>query len=287
MATLAGFSAADFAVDVCDEEYANYINELRTAVNEEQFEVFYQPIIDMKSGRIIKAETLIRWQHPKYGLLGADSIIRLAEETGMIVDIGNWIFYKSTEQLAIWREKYDRNLKISVNTSPSQYRDDGCVVQAWFDHMDTLNLPYDALIVEITESMMLDFDAGVTDKLEAFRKGGAKIALDDFGTGYSSLSYLQQINSDFLKIDRSFVNNITENERNMLLCREIINIAHIFGMEVIAEGIETSEQGKLLAASGCDYGQGYLYSKPVSAREYEDLLIQQKRQSKTHVALLR
>ena len=262
------------------------INELRAAVNEEQFEVYYQPIVDMASGKIVKAETLIRWQHPKYGLLGADSIIRLAEETGMIVDIGNWVFYKSAEQLAVWRDKYDENHKISVNTSPSQYRDDGCVVQAWFDHMDKHNLPYDALVVEITESMMLDFDKGVTAKLEAFRNGGTKIALDDFGTGYSSLSYLQQINSDFLKIDRSFVNNITENERNMLLCREIINIAHIFGMEVIAEGIETSEQAKLLAASDCDYGQGYLYSKPVSASEYEDLLIQQMHKNQNPIALL-
>ncbi|WP_181389764.1 GGDEF domain-containing phosphodiesterase [Leucothrix pacifica] len=256
------------------------INELRTAVNEEQFEVYYQPIVDMTTGRIVKAETLIRWQHPKYGLLGADSVIRLAEETSMIVDIGNWIFYKSAEQLAIWRDKYDPELKISVNTSASQYRDEGCVVEAWFNHMEKIGLPKDVLIVEITESMMLDFNQDVTNKLDAFRNAGVQIALDDFGTGYSSLSYLQQLNSDFLKIDRSFVSNITENERNMLLCREIINIAHIFGMEVIAEGIETIEQAKLLAASGCDYGQGYLYSKPISAREYEDLLIHQS--SKAH-----
>lgn len=251
------------------------INELRLAVTEEQFEVYYQPIVDMKTGCIVKAETLIRWQHPKYGLLGADSIIRLAEETGMIVDIGNWVFYRSAEQLALWRKKFNADLKLSVNTSPSQYRDEGCVVQNWFDHMDKLNLPYDSLVVEITENMMLDFDTNVMTKLDAFRSAGVKIALDDFGTGYSSLSYLQQINSDFLKIDRSFVNNITENKRNMMLCHEIINIAHIFGMKVIAEGIETNEQGKLLAASGCDFGQGYLYSKPISAKEYEKLLDQQ------------
>jgi EAL domain-containing protein (putative c-di-GMP-specific phosphodiesterase class I) len=118
------------------------------------------------------------------------------------------------------------------------------------------------------------------------RNAGIKIALDDFGTGYSSLSYLQQINSNFLKIDRSFVNNITENERNMSLCREIINIAHIFGMEVIAEGIETNEQGKLLAASGCDFGQGYLYSKPIAADDFEALLVQQLRKNQKPIGLL-
>ena len=262
------------------------INELRVAVTEEQFEVYYQPIVDIKTGKIVKAETLIRWQHPKYGLLGADSVIRLAEETGMIVDIGNWIFYKSTEQLALWREKYDKNLKISVNTSPTQYRDEGCVVQQWLDHMNRLKLPYDSLVVEITESMMLDFNANVIAKLDAMRNAGIKIALDDFGTGYSSLSYLQQINSNFLKIDRTFVNNITENDRNMSLCREIINIAHIFGMEVIAEGIETNEQGKLLAASGCDFGQGYLYSKPIAADDFEALLVQQLRKNQKPIGLL-
>ena len=262
------------------------INELRLAITEEQFVVYYQPIVDMTTGKIIKAETLIRWQHPKYGLLGADSIIRLAEETGMIVDIGNWIFRKSTEQLALWRGEYDKNLKISVNTSASQYRDEGCVVQCWLDHMNQLELPYDSLVVEITESMMLDFDNDVMSKLDAFRDAGIKIALDDFGTGYSSLSYLQQINSDFLKIDRSFVSNITENKRNRLLCHEIIKIAHIFGMKVIAEGIETVEQGKILAASGCDFGQGYLYSRPISADDFEALLVNQVHENQKPIGQL-
>lgn len=259
------------------------INELRIAVEEEQFEVYYQPIVDMGTGRIAKTETLIRWQHPKYGLLGADSVIRLAEETGMIVDIGNWIFYRSAEQLAKWRQQYEPELVMSVNTSPSQYLDDRCLVSDWLEHMDKLKLPYDALVVEITESMMLNLDSDVMGKLDAFRDAGIKIALDDFGTGYSSLSYLQQINSDYLKIDRSFVSNITENERNMALCREIINISHIFDMGVIAEGIENTAQAKLLADSGCDFGQGYLYSKPVSAEDFEKLLVHQLRENQRPV----
>jgi len=251
------------------------INELREAVQEEQFEVYFQPIVCFKTGKIVKAECLIRWQHPQQGLLGADSIIRLAEETNMIVDIGNWIFQRSTEHLAKWRQKYDADLKLSVNTSPAQYIDDGFAVEQWYSHMDKLGLPYECLIVEITEGLLLNLDDSVTKKLERLRTGGVQIALDDFGTGYSSLSYLQEIQSDFLKIDRSFVNNIMYDKKTRALCSEIIKIAHIYNTQVIAEGIETIEQSKVLTESGCDFGQGFLYSKPVSADEFEKLLQQQ------------
>ncbi|MGB1311945.1 MAG: putative bifunctional diguanylate cyclase/phosphodiesterase, partial [Leucothrix sp.] len=251
------------------------INELREAVKAEQFEVYYQPIVCFKTGKIIKAECLIRWQHPTQGLLGADSIIRLAEETNMIVDIGNWIFYRATEQLIQWRRKYHTDFKISVNTSPAQYVDDGCVVEDWLAHMDKLGLPFNSLIVEITEGLLLNLDENVTSKLKKLRDSGIGIALDDFGTGYSSLSYLQEIHSDFLKIDRSFVNNIMYDEKTKALCNEIIKIAHIYNTQVIAEGIETIEQSRILRDNGCDFGQGYLYSKPVSATEFETLLKQQ------------
>lgn len=260
------------------------INELRKAVSEEQFEIFYQPIICFKTGKIVKAECLIRWRHPTQGLLGADSVVRLAEETNMIVDIGNWIFYRATESLAEWRKKYNPELKVSVNTSPVQYVDNECVVEDWFKHMDKLGLPHDCLIVEITEGLLLNLNDVVLNKLEAFRNEGVQIALDDFGTGYSSLSYLQEIHSDFLKIDRSFVNNIMYDDKTRALCHEIIKIAHIYDTEVIAEGIETIEQSKLLNDSGCDFGQGYLYSKPVSAKEFEALLEQQHQPAKKQLS---
>jgi EAL domain-containing protein (putative c-di-GMP-specific phosphodiesterase class I) len=147
--------------------------------------------------------------------------------------------------------------------------------------MDKLGLPYDSLVVEITEGMLLELNDSVEDKLAAFRKGGVKIALDDFGTGYSSLSYLQKLTSDYLKIDRSFVSNITESEQNMALCCEIIHIAHIFGMKVIAEGIETEEQSYLLALAGCDFGQGYLYAKPLTAAKFEEQLAKQCQEKHT------
>lgn len=251
------------------------INELRQAIIDDEFELYFQPIVDMQSGLIVKTETLIRWRHPVHGLLGADSIVPIAEETGLIVDIGNWVFYEATRQQVKWRKQYDIDLQVSVNTSPAQYTDERCVVNEWFAHMDKLNLPYNSLVVEITEGMLLELNDAVESKLDAFRKGGIQIALDDFGTGYSSLSYLQKLTSDYLKIDRSFVSNITESEQNMALCCEIIHIAHIFGMKVIAEGIETEEQSYLLALAGCDYGQGYLYAKPLTATEFEAELARQ------------
>ena len=255
------------------------INELREAVEKEQFEVYYQPIVCFKTGKITKAECLLRWNHPTQGLLGADSIIRLAEETKMIVEIGNWVFYKAAEELAKWRRDYEPDLCISVNTSPAQYIDDDCVVGDWYDHMDKLGLPYNCLVVEITEGLLIDLTDSVKTKLDAFRNGGVKIALDDFGTGYSSLSYLQEIESDFLKIDRTFVKNIISDAKTRALCNEIIKIAHIYDTKVIAEGIETIEQSKMLAENGCDFGQGYLYSRAVPAKEFEKLLLQQQRKN--------
>ena len=252
------------------------INELREAFKEEQFEVFYQPIIDFETGLIAKAEALIRWNHPTRGLVGADEIIPLSEETGLIVDIGNWVFQQSIKQLSHWQKQYEPDFQLSINTSPVQYHDNNCVVSDWFDTMDDLSLSYKYLVVEITENLLLDVDSNVGNKLDAFRNGGTQIALDDFGTGYSSLAYLKDLNSDYLKIDRSFVNNIVDNDKNLALCLEIIKIAHIFDMQVIAEGIETQEQAWLLSDGGCDFAQGYFYSKPVSETEFEALLKQQK-----------
>ncbi|PWQ95338.1 GGDEF domain-containing phosphodiesterase [Leucothrix arctica] len=252
------------------------INELREAYKEEQFEVYYQPIIDFESGKIVKAEALLRWNHPTRGIVGADEVIPLSEETGLIVDIGNWVFQKGTKQLAEWQQKYEPNFQLSVNTSPIQYYHNDCIVNDWYAYMDTLGVDYTSLVVEITENLMLDLDGKVRAKLDAFRNGGVQLALDDFGTGYSSLAYLKNLKSNYLKIDRSFVSNIVGNDKNLALCLEIIKIAHIFDMQVIAEGIETQEQAWLLSDGGCDFAQGYFYSKPVSAEVFETYLIKQK-----------
>lgn len=206
------------------------------------------------------------------GLVGPDKIIPLAEETGLIVDIGDWVFKKSIAQLAKWRKAYEPGLQLSINTSPIQYQHDKNFTSEWYELMDQLNLPYDCLVIEITENIMLDINSKVSDKLEDLRNVGVQLALDDFGTGYSSLPYLKDLNSNYLKIDQSFVKNMVESDESRALCLEIIKFAQIFDMRIIAEGIETQDQAGLLSAGGCDYGQGYLYSKPLPTEGFSALL---------------
>lgn len=269
-----------YEMRVAAQQRMRLINELRTAFQEEQFEIFYQPIVDFATGQIVKAEGLIRWNHPEKGLVGADKIIPLAEETGLIVDIGNWVFRQGVTQLAEWRKLYAPDLQLSINTSPVQYQHDEYVVSEWYEFMDELGLPYDCLVVEITEGIMLDLNNKVNGKLEDFRRGGVQLALDDFGTGYSSLSYLKNLNSHYLKIDQSFVKSMAESEENKALCLEIINFAQIFNMKIIAEGIENHQQAELLSAGACDFGQGYFYSKPLPAAQFGLLLQAQQLTSK-------
>jgi len=153
-----------------------------------------------------------------------------------------------------------------------QFRDDGSLYKTWLDHLQQLGLPGQSITVEITEGLLLDTSAAVANKLLAFRDAGMQVSLDDFGTGYSALSYLKKFDIDYLKIDQSFVRNLAPGSDDMALCEAIIVMAHKLGMQVIAEGIETKEQRDLLTAAGCDYGQGYLYSRPVPAEEFEKLL---------------
>ncbi|MFM9835300.1 MAG: EAL domain-containing protein [Methylophilaceae bacterium] len=251
------------------------INDLRIAIDEEQFRVVYQPIINLTTQQIYKAEALIRWQHPARGLVSPAEFIPLAEETGMIVEIGDWMFYQAANQVASWRKFLNENFQISINKSPVQFHSSADANLAWFDYLDGLDLPGESLVIEITEGLMLDKNAMVSDKLIAFREAGVEIAVDDFGTGYSALSYLKKFDVDYLKIDQSFVQNLSIYSEDMVLCEAIIVMAHKLGLKVIAEGVETIEQRDLLTAIGCDYGQGYLFSRPISAEEFERLALAQ------------
>jgi EAL domain-containing protein (putative c-di-GMP-specific phosphodiesterase class I) len=234
--------------------------------------VYYQPIVDLQSNDIFKAEALVRWAHPKRGLVGPAEFIPIAEETGLIVDIGAWVFRQAAHQVKRWRNSHHPEFQISVNKSPVQFHNQDNSHPLWTIQLDSLDLPGRAIIVEITEGLLLDTGTHVTDRLQEFRDGGIQVSLDDFGTGYSSLSYLNKFNIDFLKIDQSFVHNLAAGSSNMALCEAIIVMAHKLGMKVVAEGIETKQQRDLLTAAGCDYGQGYLFSKPVPALEFEELL---------------
>ncbi|MBI5659276.1 MAG: EAL domain-containing protein [Nitrosomonadales bacterium] len=248
-------------------------NDLRGALASGQFHVYYQPIVELATGDIRKAEALIRWRHPERGMVSPAEFIPLAEKTGLIVEIGYWVFREAAHQVSRWQARFGEAFQISVNRSPVQFREH--LVQNHLPclaYLDELQLSGQSMVFEITEGLLLDNSPGVADSLFKFRDAGIQVSLDDFGTGYSSLSYLKKFDIDYLKIDRSFVEHLENDASNMALCEAIIVMAHKLGLKVIAEGVETAEQRKLLADAGCDYGQGYLFSRPVPPEEFERLL---------------
>ena len=246
-------------------------NDLRHALTDNQIWVAYQPIVDLATGEIKKAEALIRWQHPTRGLVSPAEFIPIAEDTGLITEIGSWVFHQVADQVAKWRLNHHGMFQISINKSPAQFHNNSDKMADWFEHLNQLGLPGGCIAVEITEGLLLDNSSIVADKLLAFKDAGMQTSLDDFGTGYSSLSYLKKYHIDFLKIDQAFVSNLVANSTDMALCEAIVVMAHVLGMKVIAEGVETEEQRDLLQKAGCDYAQGYFFSKAVCADEFEKL----------------
>jgi diguanylate cyclase (GGDEF)-like protein/PAS domain S-box-containing protein len=248
-------------------------NDLRCALAENQFEVYYQPIIELRTGQIRKAEALIRWHHPTRGMLGPSEFIPLAEASGLILEIGEWVFKKSAEQMRRVRAMNHPAFQISVNISPAQFRNDSELNNTWLNHLASLVLPAQSMVIEITEGLLLDLSAEVKEKLLACGDAGIQVSLDDFGTGYSSLAYLKKFDIDYLKIDRVFVSNLETDSDDRALCEAIIVMAHKLGLKVIAEGVETKAQCDLLAAAGCDFAQGFLFSRPAPADQFEALLL--------------
>lgn len=247
-------------------------SDLRGAVVGNQFQVHYQPIVKLATGVIHKAEALLRWNHPKLGLINPIDFIAIAEETRMIVDIGDWMFRTAVQQANHWRRLYCADFQISINTSPVQFHRDVNLHKTWPSFLRNQELPGQSVTIEITEGMLMDTRPAITAKLVAFRNAGIQVSIDDFGTGYSSLGYLKKFNVDYLKIDRSFVQNLGPDSEDLALCEAIIVMAHKLGIKVVAEGIETKKQHDLLVLAGCDFGQGNLFSKPVPADEFEKLI---------------
>ncbi len=248
-------------------------DDLRGALAGKQFELYYQPVVDLVSGAILKAEALLRWLHPTRGMISPTEFVPIAEDIGLIAEIGDWVFREAAYQVKQWRAQFHADFQISVNKSPVQFYD-GHSHDSWLTHLQTLGLSGQSIVVEITEGLLLDASNVVKDQLLSFRDAGIQVSLDDFGTGYSSLAYLKKFHIDYLKIDKSFVGNLTPDSSDKVLCEAIIVMAHKLGMKVIAEGIETEQQRQLLTESGCDYGQGYLFSKPLPAAAIEQLLLQ-------------
>ena len=245
--------------------------DLHEALALRQFEVQYQPIVDLATGRTVKAEALLRWMHPERGMISPAEFIPIAEETGMIADIGDWVFAQAVQQLKRCRA-LDPGFQISVNVSPLQFRNGGIEVGAWFKALTDAAQPIDGIVIEITEGLLLDTSSSVKEKLERLRAGGMQVALDDFGTGYSSLSYLNRLQIDYLKIDRSFVIDMLNAPENLILCDVMARMANRLGIKVVAEGIETAEQRTLLKEMGCEYGQGFLFSRSVTGDRLENVL---------------
>ena len=244
--------------------------DLRNALAEGQFEVVFQPIVELATGRVYKAEALLRWHHPTRGDVSPAQFIPIAESSGQIVPIGDWVFRQVAQQVAQWRRTLHPQFQVGVNKSPVQFHHQlAASHDGWAALLEDMGLEGDSLAVEITEGLLLDTSAAVTDILARLRAQGMAVSLDDFGTGYSSLTYLQKLDIDYIKIDRSFVCNLQAGATELALCKAMIVMAHELGIRVVAEGVETEEQCTLLTQAGCDFAQGYWLARPLPVAEFE------------------
>jgi len=245
---------------------------LRRALERREFHLHYQPVVSLDSGRITGAEALLRWQHPERGLVQPLEFIPLAEETGLIVEIGAWVIREACRQMKEWQEKLgDPQLEIGVNLSSRQFQAPGLVALV-ADVLQHTGLSPRSLRLEVTESLLMDNHPNIAQTMTELRAMGVRIDLDDFGTGYSSLSYLHQFPIDSLKIDRSFVQRIGSTDDALEIVNTILSLASSLDMEVVAEGVETQQQLDLLRKMHCAYAQGYHLSRPVEAPRFEELL---------------
>ncbi|UWU24272.1 EAL domain-containing protein (plasmid) [Rhizobium sp. CB3060] len=242
-------------------------NALHTACANNELELYYQPKVNLSSGEIIGAEALLRWWHPEFGLLMPNSFITIAEENGTIIEIGDWVIRAAAQTAIDWNSKRSKPLKIAINFSPRQFKQNDLAKQIELALTQT-GCRAEWLECEITESLLLDDEASVQATLEKLRTMGLSIAIDDFGTGHSALAYLSRFPIDVLKIDRSFVAQMAKDHRSRELIKAFTSIADALGMTTVAEGIETSGQADSLNEFGCEIGQGYLFGKPVPLQDF-------------------
>lgn len=249
-------------------------SDLRQAIEKKEFCVFYQPIVSLQTGRLVGFEALVRWRHPRRGLVSPADFIPVAEETGLIVPIGEWVLAEACARVREWQLKSPshRSLSLSVNLSARQVAQPD-LLERIQEALDNSKLNAHCLKLEITESVVMENAEAAAAMFKQLRSLGVQLSIDDFGTGYSSLSYLHRFPLNYLKIDRSFVTHLTAENDNAIV-RTISTLARNLGMEVIAEGIETEEQFQLLRTLGCEYGQGYLFSQPVGTEAVQLLLAQ-------------
>jgi diguanylate cyclase (GGDEF)-like protein len=248
--------------------------DLRLALERQEFLLYYQPIISLTSGRIIGFEALVRWQHPQTGLIAPGEFIAIAEDTGLIVPLGEWILHEACQQLRTWQTKFPlaSSLHISVNLSSRQIKQFDFVEKLQQILADT-GLNGENLRLELTETMLMDRGEKTIELLHQIKQLQVQLSIDDFGTGYSSLSYLHRFPVDTLKIDRSFVTLINAEGSNCEIVNTIITLAHSLGMKAIAEGVETPHQMTHLTNLGCEAAQGFLFSKPLNLQLAESIIV--------------
>jgi diguanylate cyclase (GGDEF)-like protein len=247
--------------------------ELKKAIQSEQLHLNYQPIICLKTGKLAGFEALVRWRHPKLGIISPGKFIPMAEETGWILPLGELVLKKACHQLSMWQDQFPDagSITLSVNLSGIQLANPDLVLTIE-KILSQYGLNGSSLKLEITESVLMENAGIATAILDNLKAHNIKVSIDDFGTGYSSLSYLHCLPIDTLKIDQSFVSNMESQPKNATLVKSIVALAHSLELDLVAEGVETPKQMTILRSLGCEYGQGYLFSRPLEAEAAEHLL---------------
>jgi diguanylate cyclase (GGDEF)-like protein len=268
----AGYKIFDTTMYAESKKLLQLETDMRRAIERQEFQIYYQPIVLLSTNKIIGFEALLRWQHPERGLVSPTEFISVAEETGMIVPIGYWLLQGACRQLYLWQQQFqDNSLTVSVNLSSKQFSQPNLTTQI-SQILQSTRLDARSLKLEITESSMIENTVEATLIFRQLQELGIELHMDDFGTGYSSLSYLHRFPVSVLKIDRSFIHC----NENLEMVRAIVTLAHSLGMEVIAEGIETLEQQEKLKELECQYGQGFFFSKPQEVSAVEALMVRTK-----------
>ena len=249
--------------------------DLQAAIEAKEFHLNYQPIICLKTGKIVSFEALVRWRHLKNGLVPPLNFIPLAEETGLIIPLGEWVLSEACRRLSIWRSQFPHHwpFSMSVNLSGIQLENPD-FLKSIDEILQSYSLSGSSLNLEITESILMARGSAATELLDQLKARQIQFSIDDFGTGYSSLAYLQSLQIDTLKIDRSFINEIAHQKKNLEITQTIINLAHSLKLDVVAEGVETQAQLEILRSLGCEFGQGYLFSRPLDEQAVVALMKQ-------------